>query len=254
MTPELDQIDLDAAVPSAEETTRVTDPAFAVMLRVALVLVILILGVALAIVLALSALRHAPRTTSERDIAAAEASVKAKPSDVAAWTKLAYAYADAKRFDDAYAVVRRARKATSDPVVSLVDADILRMDGRFKDALTEYDGAYTAISEAEAAARQRREQLGIYTQIGDDTIVRVLYGRALVRHELKDTDGAIEDLETAVKRSPEAAYLSVVLGDYYAEEGRRADAAAAYRRALTYVPDYAEALAGLAKVEGEATK
>jgi predicted TPR repeat methyltransferase len=57
-------------------------------------------------------------------------------------------------------------------------------------------------------------------------------------------------MSMAVDVAPDQAYMSVALGDYRLKAGDRVGAAAAYKAALKYVPDYKEALDGLKKAEG----
>ena len=226
------------------------EPVSGWMLRVALLLIVVLLVTTGSLVLFLMSLREAPRTVAERNLSAAQSAVHDRPNDVDSWSALVYAYSQAKRYDDAIAAAEKGRSVTKADVLLVAEADVLRSAGRLKDAVAEYDRASKAIESAQADATAARKKMGVFVPLGDATMIRVYYGRALALHALGDVKPAIADLEKAVALAPEQAYLFVTLGDYYAETRANGKAEAAYRNALRYVPDYPEALAGLKRIAG----
>ncbi|TLM81872.1 MAG: tetratricopeptide repeat protein, partial [Actinobacteria bacterium] len=112
-----------------------------------------------------------------------------------------------------------------------------------------YNVAEKAVRETERKLDIERRKSGVSAKIKDTAIVRVFLGRGLAEYELGDLDAAIKDLEKAVAEQPEQASTLVTLGDYYVEKGEKAKAEKLYREALTYIPDYKEALDGLRRLK-----
>lgn len=233
----------------ADAQTPALDPVASWLLKVVLALVVVLLVTTIALVLFLVTLREAPRTVAERDIRAAETAVKEHPETVDGWTKLVYAYASAKRYDDAISTARKGRATTGKNVLLLAEADVLRSAGRYSEALKVYDLADPAVSKAETEAAAAAKKIGIYVPLSDSTLARVYYGRALTKQALDDVSGAIFDLEQAKQLAPQSASVLVLLGDLHAQTGNTDKARESYEAALRFVPDSPEALAGLEKLK-----
>ena len=225
------------------------DVVSAWLLRVALALIVVVLVTAASLVIFFVTAEKAPRTTVERDLAAAEVAVRERSSDSAAWQALAYAYVRAGRFDDAIEVSRRGRTTTGAKVLLLSEADALRSAGRHEDAIAVYDEAVAALSEEESAAVAARKKQGIVTPSSNASLVTAFYGRALSRSETGDTKGAIADVKRALEFGPQQSALFASLGELYEKAGETAKAEAAYREALRFIPDYPAALLGLKRLE-----
>ncbi len=225
------------------------DPVTRVLLVVALSVIVVLLATAGVLFYYLGTLNKAPRTITERDITAWETMTREKPKDASAWMNLSYAYADAKRFDDAIATIDEGRRSSKEPTLILVKADVLRAAGRYKEALDAYDEAEVAVKAALKKIKDDREEVGVRMKDDGTVIGRVYYGRAITNQKLGDTEAALKDLERAVNANPQQANVSVALGDAYLEAGQTAKAAKAYRNALKYVPDYAGALEGLQRIK-----
>lgn len=237
-------VDGEAAAPP-----RQSDPYVSWMLRIALSLIIVLLATTGALVYYLNTLNRAPRTSVERDVTTWETSVAETPRDANAWARLAYSYASAGRIDDALEAASEGKRRTKEPVFALVRADVLRTGGRYAEAKTAYDEAEKAVKDAVAEVKREREKLRIKFEIPDESLGRVYMGRALVQHELGEDEAAIKDLEEALKLEPQQSAMWVLLGDYSREVGDTKRAKKAYENALKYIPDYAEALAGLEAIE-----
>lgn len=241
----------DDAAEAADQSPaqRPHDPLVNVLLIGTMSLIVVLLGTTAALFFWLSALNKAPRTLAERDVVAWETAVREKPSDANSWASLSYAYAAAGRYDDALDTIRKGEKVTDQPSMVLIEADVLRAAGRFKEAVGKYNSAEKAIAETERQLDAKRRKAGVSVKIEDGALVRVFLGRGLAEYELGDLDAAIKDLEKAVAEQPEQASTLVTLGDYYVEKGEKAKAEKVYRDALTYVPDYKEALDGLKRLK-----
>lgn len=230
---------------SSEAPAVRTDPVIGYLLRIALSLIVVLLATTGAVVYYLNTLNRAPRTSAERDIVTWETATIETPKNADAWSKLAYAYSVAGRYDEALDAVAEGAKRTKQPLLTLVKADILRSAGRFAEAKDAYDASEKAIADAERETDARREKLRVTLDIPDEAMARVYAGRAITSHELGDVDAAIKDLEGALKMMPQQSALWALVGDYYREDKRNDKAEEAYNNALQYVPDYEEALAGL---------
>lgn len=245
----IDDVDPDEA-PEVLTAEQSADPVASILLRVALALIITALATTAVMVLVVKGRQNAPRSVAERDVATWEAAVLQTPNSAVAWAKLSYAYSSAERYSEAVKTAERGREVTGDSSLYLPEADALRAARRYREAIAAYDNAEKALTESEASAKMELQSKDIYVQLGDESEALVYYGRGVSEERLGELDAAIKDLRKAVGVAPEAAYMSVELGDALLEDGDRAGARTAYKDALKYVPDYAEALAGLKKAEG----
>lgn len=240
-------VEAEKAPPTA---SRGSDPVVTVLLTAALSLIAVLLVTGGLVFIYLNTLNEAPRTRVERDMGVWETAVKERPDDVNAWANLAYAYAEAGRIDEALDTVGRAKKVTGRAQFVIVEADVLRLAGRYTEAVDAYDSAEKAVRELQQQAKVEREKVGVKLESDQDALARVYYGRALSRQEIGDMKAALTDLEEAVKLQPQSATLWVALGDLYARSDQAGRARDAYRTALTFVPDEPGALKGLDRIEG----
>lgn len=247
-----DEFDTLPAEEPAEEpaTAPGLDPLSRWLLGVALVLVIVLLVTGAFVVTYVFALRDAPRTNAEYVVLVNRAAVTANPSDAAAWGRLAYAYEAMGRTSQALAVAEQGRKATASPSLLVVRADILRLVGRYADALATYNAALAETDAAVAAANLKLKNEGVSVSTGaSSALTSVYFGRALTKHAMGDRAGALADLGDATKYAPDEANLWALLGDYQAEAGQWKSARASYQKALAFVPGLAQATAGLERLQ-----
>jgi tetratricopeptide (TPR) repeat protein len=243
------EADLDADLDD-EAAPEPPDPIVGVLLRIALALIVVVLVTAALMLLTVRGRNNAPRSVAERDISTWETATTERPSDSNAWARLSSAYADAKRYDDAISTARRGRAITGEDVLWLVEADALRASGKYEQAVQAYTQAEKAITADQKVVSSGLKKKDIYVAFPSDAIGLARYGRALSEYALGDLRAASRDMSMAVDVAPDQAYMSVALGDYRLKAGDRVGAAAAYKAALKYVPDYKEALDGLKKAEG----
>jgi len=255
MTEEYDDIDTDGPIDeiagdSDVAATHQGDPVAGVLLVVALSLIAVLLATTAAFFIFLQTLNHAPRTAVERDVATWEAQVAEKPTDANAWANLAYAYAEAKRFDDAVDAAKDGEKQADEPTMVLVQADVLRVAGRYQEAIEAYSKAETAVKAQLKRTAEERRKVGVISDLKDTSMLRVYFGRGVASHEIGDLDAAIKDLKRAAKLAPDQVNILVTLGDLYAEDGQTQAALKSYKAALKFVPDSPGAIAGLQRLEG----
>lgn len=246
--------EFDAEAPVAENPSPVqpqpsVDRLSRWLLGVTLALVILLIVTGISVVMYAFALRDAPRTNAEYQIAVNQAATAADPSNATAWAKLSYAYAATGRYGTALATADRGRAASGSGLLLLVKADVLRESGDNQAALKAYDAALSATKASVAAARSKLASENIYMGLGAGSAeAPIYYGRGRTKHALGDLDGAIADLQQAVKISPTEANLWVLLGTYEYEAGQFKPAKAAYLSALKLVPGMPEAQSGLERL------
>lgn len=236
---------------AAQAEPAVHDPLVNVLLATALSLVVVVLGTALVAFLYFTNLNRTPRTVVERDVTAWETAVRERPGDVNAWGSLAYAYAEAERYDDALATLTRAKRVNKEPAFVIVEADVLRLAGRNREAVASYAAAEKAVTQLRDEAAKARKKIGVTYEPEDDSLMRVFYGRALALRALGENEQAVTYMKQALKENPEAASIAIDLGELYLKLGDKPQAAKAFKQALTYIPDSKQALAGLAKAEAE---
>lgn len=227
------------------------DPWVNVLLVLTLSLVVTLIATTGALYFYLSTLNRAPRTMTERDVATTEAAAAEAPTNATSWAALGYAYARAGRYDDALEAVSRGEKLENGEALAVVRADILRLAGRHKDAVKEYDRAEEKTKQLLKRIKSERAKVGITRDelLDDGALFQVYWGRAMAREELGDATGAIADYELAALENPRQSTIWASLGDLYLAAGQDEKAAEAYRSALKYTPDMPEALEGLSKVE-----
>lgn len=193
----------------------------------------------------------APRSAAERDIARYRSAVANQPELVTNHISLAYAYAFGDRFDEALETIERTAAMTDDPRadVTLTRADILRAAERYSEAVPVYDEAARLAEQEHAEAKAERAKSRIFTEIPNETLARALHGRGIAQWELGENEAAIRDLAAAIEIIPTDASMIVTLAGFQAESGDTSAAVASYRRALDFVPDYAQAIQGLRELE-----
>jgi tetratricopeptide (TPR) repeat protein len=117
--------------------------------------------------------------------------------------------------------------------------DVVAAYGVLTDALVEL-GEYDAAVKTLDQMVHRKPNLSSYSRV------------SYVRDLMGDTDGAIQAMRLAVESgSPYAentAWCMVQLGNLYLNSGKFADAEGKYQLALQRFPEYAHALAGLARL------
>lgn len=209
-------------------------------------LLVVVLVAAISFTLYLQTL-GAPRSAAERDIERYRVAAAEQPEVLANHVKLAYSFAIAGRFDEAMATITNAEKLTKAPriEVQLARAEIERAAGHYEVAIKTYtEVAKLAEAEYEEQTAKLKKQQ-IQFQPPNTALAAALKGRGIAKWESGDKTGAIADLDAALDIEPTDAATMVKIGGYYAESGDTSMAAAAFRRALDFVPDHPEALTGL---------
>lgn len=225
------------------------DPAVALMIGGVMALILVLIVTAGSMVAFLLSLRHAPRTYAEMSVTKAEAQANLQPGVADNWIALAYAYAQGQRYNDALSAVERGRVVGKDKM-DLVNADVLRLMGRQKDALTMYDQAINYIETQDKAAYLAQARRRIYTAMPDMNRGIAYFGRGMTRIALNDPKDAIKDLLIASAINPNDVTIMIPIGDSYAKLGDFKNARKWYKKAVSMSPDYDPAVQALAKIQG----
>jgi tetratricopeptide (TPR) repeat protein len=225
------------------------DRVASAMMLASLALIAVLLVTAISMVLFLLSLRHAPRTSAERQVTEAEAQANIEPAKAQNWVTLAYAYAEAGRYRDALTAIERGRPIAKG-AMDLVQADVYRMSGQYRQAIPLYDKALLYIDQEEQKAFRAQEKKGIFTQQPNRTRAVALYGKGLCQLQLGEAKKAAENIKKASDIIPTDSIMLVSLGDAYAAAKQPALAEKAYKQALAMIPGYEPALEGLEKLKG----
>jgi tetratricopeptide (TPR) repeat protein len=173
-----------------------------------------------------------PRTAAERAIASAEEAVRANPDDAVARVRLAAAYLEqgspSKAAEQA-AIALRLNPAMPDAHFVLGVASFRQGDNQ------------AAVASLNSAAEAEGQFAPFYQE------VYVALARAY--EAVDDTDSAIQSYEDALAYGPENAAIVVERGQMFEREEEWYEAAYDYGYALIFIPDYQEAIDGLARIE-----
>ncbi len=234
----------EVETPRPEARVPTADPLSRWLALVAGLLIVVILASALAFTLYLRTV-DAPRTSLERDIERYKAATIEQPLEQEGYLRLAFAYAQADRFDLAQSTIERARQLGETADYLYAQAEVLRVSGRYADAILSYDAAVAESTAAYESTLRELEKQGVVTASPNSQLALILLGRGITHRELGDSNAAIADFEAARVISPNDASLLAALGDIYAEAGDTQAASAAYREALRFVADLPAAVDGL---------
>lgn len=199
-----------------------------------------------------------PRTAEERQITVLANLVVTKPKDPAVWADYVQALIDAKQYSKAEAAIARARSLIkSVPEVDLQEARMRYLRGDAAAAMKELDDIVDGINaarKAEMEALAAKGVTGVVTRLDSDALVKALVFKASILGDKGDVKGQIAALTLALLETPSMADVLVIRGDLYLKSGQKDLAEKDYRSALEFVPDYAPAKAGLAKLGKDASK
>lgn len=247
---ERDPDDEDYDEEDEEYEPRERDPVVAWMTLLSILLMLVVAAATVAVVIFLLGMRGAPRTAVERVITASEAAVQADPS-AANYKELAYSYISAGRLSDARSAIRRGRRVKDGSMFDLAEADILRMEEKYAQAVKLYEKAATRNAKEFEAEKKALEKRGIMAPAARTDYVSIMIGKGESLVALGRDKEALEAFKEAVKWEGTNAYALVRMGDLSRELGLAKEAKAAYDEALRFVPDYEQALDGLKALEGD---
>lgn len=197
--------------------------------------------------------RTTPRTALERQIDMTEAVVKAGSRDPKAWNDYITALVVAKQYSDAQSAIDQGRAAcaTITPVFDLGQ-------GRLDAARGRDDQATKALSLAIKTGYKHREQVlaklalggvtGTVGKVDSDYIIDAAIVQGAVYQREKRWAKVVTSLDVALQEDGSMADVLTSRGEAYLALGKKTAAAKDFRTALSYIPGYAPAKAGLKKI------
>lgn len=194
-------------------------------LIVVLVLAVLGTGIAIARYMLLNDDLSAPRTEAERALFLAIQSVKANPNDAQARIKLAAAYLELGRVNNAVKEAKVAARLAPDNGQAHFVLGL---------AQKEQNNLKEAIKSFEKAANSKGQLAPFYQNCWLEA--------AQANMDLKDYKKAVKAYEKALDFGPESSPILYSLGVAYEKSGDKVTALAYYEEALEYTPDYKEAV------------
>lgn len=191
-----------------------------------LVLLLAVVGLGGFIVRGLVTGEH-PRNPQDSAVLTARAAAAKQPGNVDALRELAFAYQQAKRYDQALSTYDRVLKLAPKDSASLYNKGViylaLNVDDKAEETLWDVlENEPTHVLAAKA--------------LGDYYASKGQYRSVLVA------------VRPVVKAKPDMADLQYLMGLAYEHTGHPAWAKARYKLALRYVPDYKQARDGLARL------
>ncbi|MEI6623451.1 MAG: hypothetical protein WCP28_16260 [Actinomycetes bacterium] len=250
------QDDFSAAdeVQPYRRSTRIKDPV-AQGLKIAIVLVIIVWLVSMisAMMWGLLSPPTAPRTSAERDLMLYGATIQSGKTPTKTYAQYIGALINAGQLAKAQEALDQALKTAK------TDRSYL-YSGQAELSLQQKDYPATIVAADKAMAEAKKE-LKAYKDAnvaakrapGAGAVMPTSYAdAALAKAEAllasKDYAGAIKALDVYIKERPTDSDILVQRAEAKVLVGDKAGAAADYRAALLYIPDFQPALAGLKKI------
>lgn len=198
----------------------------------------------------------APRTATERQLLVLGRLVDKGSKEPRIWGDYLAALIDSGQYAAAGQTVSRARKATGDdPVVLVQEARLYRETGRQKEALSTIDLAITrARDKAEKAAEALRKK-GVKPQPAkNEEVILASIIKAEIFEQMLRWPDAKKAYDIALDEDPLMADVLVARGGVFRALKDDAKAKADYDAALRVVPDYEPALKGIEGLKGAGDK
>jgi len=229
------------------------DPVVRRMAFLAASLVVLFLATIVGVLVTGVTQQSGPRTLAEKEAAIAGQAVSQGSTDASVWGEYIAALISSGQTVRARDVIAEAKASIDDSATAeftLAEARLLAAQEKYENVIETADAGMKQIEDAHAvileAGGTPAQQATLQGLPENFYILTLLKGDAL--RELDDWAGAIEQYDVYITRYPGAADILVDRGNAKIEvkdvEGAEAD----FRKALEFIPDSAEALAGLEKI------
>jgi tetratricopeptide (TPR) repeat protein len=225
------------------------------IIGIALVIIAALLSATFAFLLGVISFNSAPQTIAEADIATARKSVELN-KDAQSYADLVIAQADSGNMTEAETLLAQATElkleVTRTQALSYAKAYLLASRGEKDAAITQYQAVMDALNEAYENEKNRGGDANWALAGGKPDNY---YLSALALSELfvgkGDWKSAKEQLTIFIKGNPQDAGVLIERGKVNLALKDRKAAAKDFTAALRYVPDDADALAGLKEAEGK---
>lgn len=229
------------------------DPVVLRMTYVAIGLVILFLVSVMGVLLSGITSPSGPRTLAEREAAVSGEAVQAGSKDPAIWGQYIAALIASGQNTRARDVIAQGRESMDDSATAEFTLGEARLYAAGNDHQKVIDTAEVGMAQIQKAWDVLVSSGGTKAQQAKlDGLHDNYYTFALLKAEslaeLGDWAKAIEQYDLYIVRNPGAADILIDRADAKIEIGDKAGAEADFRKALEFIPDNPEALAGLEKI------
>lgn len=196
----------------------------------------------------------APRTYIERQISTLQTVVQSQPNVGRAWADLAKALIESGQLDRADDIIRQGMvAAAADKAPIMVEkARVLYKRGKFTAALKAAEDAIAEANKVRDKIIADDRKKGIMMDpraMPMDPIISAAILESVIYQDLKQPQKAVDALTVALVERPNMTDVLTARGQIYLQMKDYDDARKDFTQALTFVPDYADALKGLAALK-----
>lgn len=192
-----------------------------------------------------------PRTVSESLLRRTKAAIEQNQKDGKSWAEYARALYLSGSKREARAAIADARKAVTDKSilwVNNVELDIMLREGDDEAAVKKAEEFVKKSDEIYLAETKKLEAQGIKIpaeMLDSDSTIQLYLLQATAQGNVGKYADAVKTLDKVMKLDPEAADALVMRGYAKLHAGDKDGAKTDFEKALTYLPDDANAQAGL---------
>lgn len=239
--------------PVAKRGSIFRDPVVRTMAFISAGIAALILVTVVSVLITGVAAPSGPRTLAEQQVAVAGAAVKEGSQDPADWGRYLSALIASGDYGLARDVIKQGRASINDTATadfSLAEARLLSAEKNYKGAIAAADKAMAQMKSYNDAQRKTgglKAKTAVINGLPDNYYDAVLV-KGYAYRDLKQWKDAIAQFDIYIGHTAGASDILVDRGNAKAAAGDTAGAEADFRTALKFVPDDAEALAGLKKI------
>lgn len=230
-----------------------SDPVVRRMVYIASGLVIVFLLVIASALITGVATPTGPRTLAEHEVAVSGAAVDAGTNDVGIWGDYIAALISDRQFARASRIIAEGRASLDDSKTaefSLAEARLYTGQKQYQNAITAAEKTKKQVKDAYDAQIAQGGVVASTAKLSG--MPENYYNAVLVEAEayrsLKDWKNAIAQYDAYIKANGGASDILIDRGNVKIEAGDNAGAEKDFKEALRFVPDDAEALAGLKKI------
>lgn len=252
----LEEVRASARAAVAKKAKPKRDPMVTVLLSTILIIVALTLVTVVYALLTDVLGNGAPRTMQERRLMAAAASVTEGSKEPGDWMNYVLALVEDGQYQKAQEVIDKGKKTLKDQEIS---ADMVYMQatldfaqGKNDKALKNSDLALKTIKDRYEKGKKDWEETGkldkAYGFGLHDNYYNVLLLKAEICEKKKDWGTALKVYDEYLAGKQTAANVFSQRGAVKAQLGDKAGAEKDFRRTLVFIPDNADALAGLKRI------
>jgi tetratricopeptide (TPR) repeat protein len=191
-----------------------------------------------------------PRTLAEKNLLVSGTEVANGTADVNVWSEYISSLIGVGEYGRARRAIEDGRSVVDDSIgadFTLAEARLLSAQGKYTEAIAAADKAMTQMQESydgRIAAGGESARVANLDGLSDNFGVAILI-KAYAYRDLGEWDQAIEQYDTYLKDDSTAADILIDRGNAHIKVGNEDAAEKDFRAALKFIPNSAEAIAGL---------